>query len=180
MTTNDEDNFDIDIYGDGEEPTSENLTDGDGTLKISDGTLSIDQEEKSSIKETALTSKHTVDTVSKAQSGHDSKMTNAADSTAQDGSTKNQPIASSDGPSSDKRSEIPRQAPQKQGVKRKEGAGDDERLVDAGATTALVIAELHWWTTEDDLRGWVNQSECEDELKSITFHEHKVNGKSKG
>lgn len=88
-----------------------------------------------------------------------------------------QKIKSTDdsGPSGPK---IPKQAPQQQGVKRKEGS--DDRPIDPGATTALSISELHWWNTDDDVRGWVNQAECEDELKEITFSEHKVNGKSKG
>jgi len=73
---------------------------------------------------------------------------------------------------------IPKQAPQQQGVKRKEGS--DDRAIDPGATTALRISELHWWNTDDDIRGWVNQAQVEDELKEITFSEHKVNGKSKG
>jgi hypothetical protein len=73
---------------------------------------------------------------------------------------------------------IPKQAPQQQGVKRKEGS--DDRDVDPGATTALLISDLHWWNTDDDVRGWVNQARVEDELKEITFSEHKVNGKSKG
>ena len=65
-----------------------------------------------------------------------------------------------------------------QGVKRKEGS--DERPVDPGATTALLVSELSWWNTDDDVRGWARQANCEDELKDITFSEHKVNGKSKG
>ncbi|KAK4985966.1 hypothetical protein LTR66_003182 [Elasticomyces elasticus] len=74
--------------------------------------------------------------------------------------------------------QIPKQAPVQQGVKRKEG--EDDRAVDPGATPALRLQDLQWWTTEDDLRGWANQCGCEDEVKEITFHEHKVNGKSKG
>jgi hypothetical protein len=73
---------------------------------------------------------------------------------------------------------IPKQAPQQQGVKRKEGS--DDRPIDPGATTALMISDLHWWNTDDDVRGWINQAQCEDELKDVTFSEHKVNGKSKG
>jgi hypothetical protein len=73
---------------------------------------------------------------------------------------------------------IPKQAPQQQGLKRKEGS--DDRPIDQGATTALLISDLHWWNTDDDVRGWVNQANCEDELKDVTFSEHKVNGKSKG
>ncbi|KAL2758459.1 hypothetical protein ACRALDRAFT_2040637 [Sodiomyces alcalophilus JCM 7366] len=66
-------------------------------------------------------------------------------------------------------------APQ-QGVKRK---GDD-RPIDPGATSAVTISELNWWTTDDDIRGYAHQAHCEDELKDVTFSEHKVNGKSKG
>ncbi|KAK4102156.1 hypothetical protein N658DRAFT_424080 [Parathielavia hyrcaniae] len=69
------------------------------------------------------------------------------------------------------------QRPQ-QGVKRKEGS--DDRPVDPGATTALMVSELNWWNTDDDIRGWVCRAGCESELKDITFSEHKINGKSKG
>ena len=65
-----------------------------------------------------------------------------------------------------------------QGVKRKEGS--DDRAVDPGATSALLVSELSWWHTDDDIRGWARQANCEDELVGITFSEHKVNGKSKG
>ncbi|KAI2632800.1 hypothetical protein GGS21DRAFT_143117 [Xylaria nigripes] len=65
-----------------------------------------------------------------------------------------------------------------QGVKRK---GDsDDRPIDPGATNCLLLSDLNWWSTDDDIRGWVTQAACEDELKDITFSEHKVNGKSKG
>lgn len=63
------------------------------------------------------------------------------------------------------------------GVKRKEY---DDRSTDPDATPALLISDLFWWTTDDDIRGWVNLAECEDRLKDVTFSEHKVNGKSKG
>lgn len=65
-----------------------------------------------------------------------------------------------------------------QGVKRK-GSSDD-RVIDPGATTAIMVSELNWWITDDDIRGWVAAAGCEDELKDVTFSEHKVNGKSKG
>ncbi|KAK4192598.1 putative rrm domain-containing protein [Podospora australis] len=66
----------------------------------------------------------------------------------------------------------------KQGVKRKQES--DDRPIDPGATTALLITELNWWNTDDDIRGWAYQAGSEHELKDITFSEHKVNGKSKG
>jgi len=65
-----------------------------------------------------------------------------------------------------------------QGVKRKQAP--DARDVDPGASSALVVSEINWWTNDDDVRGWANRSGCEDELREITFNEHKVNGKSKG
>ncbi|KAH9884023.1 hypothetical protein F4778DRAFT_774853 [Xylariomycetidae sp. FL2044] len=64
-----------------------------------------------------------------------------------------------------------------QGVKRK---GSDDRPIDPGATNCLLMSELHWWTTDDEIRNWARSAGCEDELKEITFSEHKVNGKSKG
>lgn len=72
-----------------------------------------------------------------------------------------------------------KQAPQQQGKKRKQGE-EDERAMDPGATGALMLNDLNWWIGEEDIRGWANQSGCEDELVDITFNEHKVNGKSKG
>lgn len=57
--------------------------------------------------------------------------------------------------------------------------GDDSQL-DPNATAALRMSELQWWETEDDLRGWANECSVEDQIKDITFNEHKANGKSKG
>jgi hypothetical protein len=64
-------------------------------------------------------------------------------------------------------------------MKRKQG-DDDDRPTDPGATAALMINDVNWWIGEEDIRGWANQSGCEDELSDVTFNEHKVNGKSKG
>ncbi|RMZ88727.1 hypothetical protein DV736_g4041, partial [Chaetothyriales sp. CBS 134916] len=64
------------------------------------------------------------------------------------------------------------------GIKRKKTWDDSQ--VASGGTNALLVSDLHWWTSEDDLRGWVNEAGAEHDLRDISFNEHKVNGKSKG
>ena len=79
----------------------------------------------------------------------------------------------------------------RQGTKRKaesEDYGDDEQRytkrnsqpAEPGATTALKLADLHWWTTEEDLRSFCAKAESESELKDLSLGEHKINGKSRG
>ncbi|KOS22376.1 Cleavage and polyadenylation specificity factor subunit [Escovopsis weberi] len=70
------------------------------------------------------------------------------------------------------------EAPPAQGTKRK--SEDLDRPVDNGGTSAIMISELNWWMTDDDIRGWLRKANSEDEVKELTFSEHKVNGKSKG
>lgn len=75
----------------------------------------------------------------------------------------------------------PQQQQQQQGLKRKDmnSSASGDRPVDPDATTALFVSELFWWTTDDEIRGWVQEAGAEDDLKDVTFSEHKVNGKSK-
>jgi RNA recognition motif. (a.k.a. RRM, RBD, or RNP domain) len=145
-----EDNFDIDVYGDdGNENTDYNEGDGGGDYSY--------QDEPSQAQ---------VD-------GTDDTLVDIPSETPQ----QSQPVdkATSATPS---HTDVPNPHSQPQGTKRKESS--DERPIDPGSTQALMISELHWWTTEDDIRDWAVQSHCEDSLKDITFSEHKVNGKSKG
>ena len=164
-----EDNFDIDIYGDGgeeyqqdvpneEEAKNENSAEPPPSLVGVKRFLGDDQ-------------------ASSTNDGHDEYKDPKLENGRLDVNDVAQKIASTDD-STQNPVNLPKQAPQTQGLKRKEAP--DDRFVDPGATTALFISELHWWVTDDDLRGWANQSQCEDELVDITFSEHKVNGKSKG
>ena len=153
-----EDNFDIDIYGDGGEdyhedaqgPDAEQQEHSQEMIGISEmGSNSHEQGNNGYQPDPS----NTGDGSGEARSSVDIQQFNASAFQAN-------------------------QAQQMQSLKRKEGA--DERPLDPGATSALFVSDLHWWITDDDIRGWANQCSCEDELREITFHEHKVNGKSKG
>lgn len=161
-----DDEFDIDIYGD--------------TNTEQDGPFKKDEEGNVKIDGLEATNGHTERTNGvKHEDEQDDDYVDikVGNEDRDDKMNEQQKIKSTDESGADVLS-IPKQAPQQQGVKRKEGS--DDRPIDPGATTALLISELHWWNTDDDIRGWVNQAQVEDELKEITFSEHKVNGKSKG
>ena len=51
---------------------------------------------------------------------------------------------------------------------------------DPYALPALRLTELQWWTTEEDLRAFCAKAGVEDQLKELSFGEHKINGKSRG
>lgn len=153
----DDDNFDIDIYGDGGGYNTNEQA--DIKHEHDDSELVLDAPEPTSQPNNTAN-----------QNGTSTETESHADA---------KPIPSANGdytmtPQQNSSHDTP--APP-HGVKRKEY---DDRQADSDATTALLISDLSWWTTDDDVRGWVNQAGSEDELKDVTFSEHKVNGKSKG
>lgn len=157
MATED-DNFDIDIYGDG---GGYNANDQGDYIKHEDTELILDAPEQT-------------------QNGAAGQGQNSTEQKAQqeqgDGTGPNGEHVTQAHDAQQQETSQAAPAPQ-QGVKRKE---HDDRPSDPDATTALLISDLYWWTTDDDIRGWINAAGCEDELKDVTFSEHKVNGKSKG
>jgi hypothetical protein len=159
----DEDNFDIDIYGD------------DAVQNYQDTGAAQDAMQSDSVNA------HTDSTAAEA-TGTKPEGAEAADKHDHSNGTIQQESGtqqiSSTGASANNQTFL-KQAPQQQGVKRKQGE-DDDRPMDPGATAALMINDLNWWISEEDIRGWANQGCCEDELNEVTFNEHKVNGKSKG
>ena len=179
----DDDTFDIDIYGD------------DAEQQLPEETHEQQQEEDLYAEEDGL-------------DGNNEDATQRQDSSAQahtvaedidtsevkpeqtSPSTEAQPNAS--------KTATPQPPPQ-QGTKRKKSSEDDDhdydtshpvvdgfavqldaRPTDPGAMPALKLADLHWWTTEDDLRAFCARASVEEELRELSFGEHKINGKSRG
>lgn len=160
----DDDNFDIDIYGD--DSFQESNTQQDSNAVENNASAS-----NTNANESSAAAKPEGSDQSKQNTANE----NANDGTLNDGNT--QQISSTGGSTGNQ--DVHKQAPQQQGTKRKQGE-DDDRPTDPGATAALMINDVNWWVSEEDIRGWANQSGCEDELNEVTFNEHKVNGKSKG
>jgi hypothetical protein len=127
-----DDEFDIDIYGD----TATEQEVEDEFKKDEDGDMKIDELE--------TTNGHAADTNGvKAEEEQDDDYVDIKLSHDDQDSKMNeqQKIKSTDESGADVLT-IPKQAPQQQGVKRKEGS--DDRAIDPGATTALLISDLHW------------------------------------
>ena len=143
-----EDNFDIDIYGDENVQEEYNAEQGNNY----DASWEAGAEAKHAVSDS-----HEV-----GNSGTNGKY-------AHSDNLKNEPmdVASSTQPT-----------PPPQGTKRKTTM--DDLPTDPNSTISVQIIDLHWWITEDDVRGWCARGGCEVEIKDITFNEHKVNGKSKG
>lgn len=155
-----DDNFDIDIYGDGGGYNANEH----GDYKQDDQDLMLDHEGGDNTQNGA----------SHDDGAGEARYSNENGQAANG----NEHAPSTDAAHHQDTTTAPQETPTpQQGLKRKES---DERPVDPDATTALFVSDLYWWTTDDDIRGWVNQAGCEDELKDVTFSEHKVNGKSKG
>ncbi|RKP14886.1 hypothetical protein BJ684DRAFT_14814 [Piptocephalis cylindrospora] len=62
------------------------------------------------------------------------------------------------------------------------GSGVEGKVIplDPGATVALTVTELQWWTTEGDLREMAKEVGQDQAIKELAFSEHKGNGKSRG
>ena len=166
-----EDNFDIDIYGDGGDDHQLEAEESTGPdYSLSTDHVTEPHGEPASEPQT-VNGPHTPDTEPHIKSEMEVDDGEQSSDAAQK-------IASTDASAADP-VQLPKQAPQEQGFKKEDGSIDD-RFVDPSASTALLVSDLHWWVNDDDIRGWANQCRCEDELEEITFSEHKVNGKSKG
>lgn len=199
----DDDNFDIDIYGDGEGMDDDSKAyikeENERQAKTEDHHSSSQQPTNPEPATSTIASKPTL-----KQEPEPSYLPTTATSQSQASSALKQEDPASDPSPLDTKPPAPSQTPTlQQGIKRK-GESDESpqqatkrkgspslshRIntatasnanIDPTATPYLLLSDLHWWITEDDIRSWANEAGAEDELKDITFSEHKVNGKSKG
>lgn len=146
----DDDNFDIDIYGDGtdnaHDPDPELILDAPENLPASNN------------GPTAAVSGQSQAAVSDSTQAQPAQQVSAPAPTSQQAPAHDLP------------------APP-HGTKRKEY---DDQSTDPDATTALSIKKLNWWDTEDNIREWAQLAGVEDsQIDTVTFNEHKINGKSK-
>lgn len=157
----DDDNFDIDIYGDGTQEDSELVLDAPENLPTSN-TGAIDRSAQQAANVPAQ--EQAQRPAAQAQPAQPTQVAQPA-----------QPMNVPSGPQQQAPTHALPAPPQ--GTKRKE---IDEQPSDPSATSALQISEISWWFTEEQVRGVINDALAEGELKDLTFSEHKVNGKSKG
>lgn len=173
----DEDDFDIDIYGDDKpefvaEPADEPAIEGkDPIIESNPNKADQPAEPETEPRMDGISGDPPDRGESTSKIPQTSKTHNTSAQVDLPGTAGAAGLAS--GPASD--------TTQPQGAKRSaEDTDQDMREIDQGATTSIKLSELQWWTTEDEIRGWANQAGAEDQLREITFNEHKVNGKSKG
>lgn len=152
-----EEDFEIDVYGDAEGgQDQQDQTNDQAAEEYNQADNQANNQEQPEQHEQHLEENHEM------QEG-DQNGSAEYDDYGMDGQNDGQQASASDHP---------------QGVKRKQE--DDERPIDQNATNAVLLSDMQWWDNEDQIREWMQAAECEDELKDITFSEHKVNGKSKG
>ena len=149
-TMADEENFEIDIYGDGSPEASPQSyevdqpvpdpQDGNDTSKMTDDTTASNQPEGQLSSETETVG-GSIDARGQVKKDH----------SIQEPLSQQQPTPSD----------------------------SDRQAIDPGASSALLVSSISWWISDDDIRGWAHSCGYEDELKDISFKEEKRHGHSK-
>jgi len=172
----DDDNFDIDIYGDEapellHEPADqiqEDVQDQDDTFELDADGTNVELPPNEAETEPQIADQDLQDFGGDGTNDIEVKY----EDTVYEGGDQQQSVVS--GPQAGSANQPPQQ-----GMKR-EADADNAQIIDPHATAGLKLGELQWFITEDDVRGWLNQCGHEDALKELTFNEAKLNGKSKG
>lgn len=155
----DEDDFDIDIYGDDKPP--ELAAEAAPKPSASSAPTKTDQTAPKAKDSNVKASHEPTKNAQHRDKTADETMGNADDSMTAEGDADSYDQTGYDG------------------TNESVAHSEDGRRGSEPASSALKLRKISWWTTEDDIRGWFNQAGVEGELKEITFSEHKINGKSK-
>ena len=160
-----DDNFDIDIYGDEEETQQQNQQQQGGD--DFDYTYDEAQEQANSTEQNG-----------KPSGNHTSNS--GEDANTPQGPTQLNPRASIQPQQSLKRKAEDEPEDQSNHRPSQTPTAPDGRPLDPGALPSLKLSELHWWTTEEHIRAFCAAANTEHELRELAFGEHKINGKSRG
>lgn len=182
----DEDNFDIDIYGD-EEPEVEKAQaeqPADGDNKANNGHAQVTIANGSGYGESGVAQeesggRHGENGVKQAQDypqhQQDTTMTSETQDVTHNSNNSVKPEETNDRIKDDETNAHSKSEDANEGYD-----GYHDQSVDANASQAVIVNGMQWWVNDDDVRGWARFAGAEDDLRDITFGEHKVNGKCKG
>lgn len=165
----DDDNFDIDIYGD--DPNEAQPKEAPVEDELDFSTANDDATYSEELPTQAGAGNEQVKAEQDSKPAHSTGQSQAQQGTKR----KAEEEANEDGPAADYGADNYAEGGYTDYTNTKhEAAGDPY------AMPALKLTELQWWTTEEDLRAFCAKAGVEDQLKELSFGEHKINGKSRG
>ena len=179
MASDNYDDFDIDIYGNDEaspDASNEQQAQNDMDIKQESSSQNISPqaaEPNQQASETQPTdAMHVADNADQSQAQTQAIKDETPD--GQDDLTHNQDVSDFIAPTQEMENlRAGEKSPAVNPSSAQKAAANDDRPLDPGATSALTISDMMWWNTDNEITGWAVDSGCEEELKDITFCEHK-------